>query len=300
MDITLRQLRAFVAVAQTGGFTRAAESLHITQSALSGLIKELEGQLGLRLIDRSTRRVYLSELGTEFHAVAVRVLRDLDDALENLDNIKRLRRGLVRIAAPQLMASTILPSALAEFRLVHPDVEIHLQDCAVEDVISDVLSGEVDIGIGPQRDPVAGLTIDPLFELPFMVVFPTGHALEAHADIGWQDLSAYPLITLEGQFTDQLSREVLDSHSAMAIRPAHQVAFMSTALSMVHTGLGITVCMPYARSLVDLYGLRLRPLHSPEIRRRFFVYSRQHVSLPPAAQAFVEYLHAYVGRRDWG
>src|SRR5450830_1461730 len=167
MDITLRQLRAFVAVAQTGGFTRAAESLHITQSALSGLIKELESQLGLRLIDRSTRRVYLSELGTEFHAVAVRVLRDLDSALENLDNIKRLRRGVVRIAAPQLLASTVLPSALADFRLMHPDVEIHLQDCAVENVISDVLSSEVDIGIGPQRAPVAGLAVDPLFELPF-------------------------------------------------------------------------------------------------------------------------------------
>src|SRR5450830_1802473 len=191
MDITLRQLRAFVAVAQTGGFTRAAESLHITQSALSGLIKELESQLGLRLIDRSTRRVYLSELGTEFHAVAVRVLRDLDSALENLDNIKRLRRGVVRIAAPQLLASTVLPSALADFRLMHPDVEIHLQDCAVENVISDVLSSEVDIGIGPQRAPVAGLAVDPLFELPFMVVFPAGHALEAYADIGWQDLAAY-------------------------------------------------------------------------------------------------------------
>ncbi len=299
MDVTLRQLRAFVAVAQTGGFTRAAESLHITQSALSGLIKELESQLGLRLIDRSTRRVYLSELGTEFHAVAVRILRDLDIALENLDNIKRLRRGLVRIAAPQLMASTVLPSALAEFRRIHPDVEIHLQDCAVENVISDVLSGEVDIGIGPQRDPVAGLAVDPLFELPFMVVFPAGHALEACANIGWQDLAAYPLITLEGQFTDQLSREVLASHSAMAIQPAHQVAFMSTALSMVHSGLGITVCMPYARSLVDLYGLRLRPLSSPQILRRFFVYSRQHVSLPPAAQAFVQYLHSYVEQREW-
>ena len=81
MEVTLRQLRAFTALARTGGFTRAAESLHITQSALSGLIKELESQLGVRLVDRNTRRIQLSEVGREFHSVATRILRDLDGAL---------------------------------------------------------------------------------------------------------------------------------------------------------------------------------------------------------------------------
>ena len=85
MDVTLRQLRAFAAVARTGSFTRAAESLHITQSALSGLIKELESQVGVRLVDRNTRRIRLSEAGEEFRAVTTRLLRDLDNALEDID-----------------------------------------------------------------------------------------------------------------------------------------------------------------------------------------------------------------------
>src|SRR5690625_504705 len=124
MDVTLRQLRAFVAVAHLGSFTGAAESLHITQSALSGLIKELESQLGVVLVNRSTRHIELSEIGMEFHGVAVRLLRELDGALDHIDDLKQLQSGVVRIAVPQLMASTLMPEVLARFHREHPDIEI--------------------------------------------------------------------------------------------------------------------------------------------------------------------------------
>ncbi|MFT0545176.1 LysR family transcriptional regulator [Allopusillimonas ginsengisoli] len=300
MEVTLRQLRAFAALARTGGFTRAAESLHITQSALSGLIKELENQLGVRLVDRSTRRICLSEVGREFHSATTQVLRDLDAAVENVDNLKRLRRGIVRIAAPQLMSSTLVPEVIAGFRQAYPDVRIHLVDCAVENVITQALRGEVDISIGPQREAVAELVADPLFDLPFMAVFPPGHPLESLTHIAWEDLIRYPLISLQGQFTDRLSMDLQGISAVPPIRPSHEVAFMSTALSMVNSGLGVTTCLPYAQTLVDLYGLKMRPLAEPEVRRQFFVYQRQHASLSPAAQAFVHYLHEHIRQRTWG
>lgn len=300
MDITLRQLRAFAALARTGGFTRAAESLHITQSALSGLIKELESQLGVRLVDRSTRRIRLSEVGQEFHAVTTQVLRDLDSAVENINNLKRLRRGIVRIAAPQLMASTLMPEVIAGFRQTYPDIRVRLMDCAVENAITQVLRGEADISIGPQREGLAELGADPLFDLPFMAVFPPGHPLDAKKRLTWTDLVHYPLIALQGQFTERLALDLHDAASTQAIRPTHEVTFMSTALSMVSAGLGVTACLPYAQSLVDLYGLRARLLHEPEVRRQFFIYRRQHASLSPAAAAFVQYLHEHVGQREWG
>ncbi|HEX2519435.1 MAG TPA: LysR substrate-binding domain-containing protein [Castellaniella sp.] len=299
MDVTLRQLRAFTAVARTGSFTRAAESLHITQSALSGLIKELESQVGVRLVDRNTRRIHLSEAGREFHSVATRLLRDLDGALEDIDKLKRLRRGVVRIAAPQLMASTLMPDAIAGFQRAHPDIRIRLVDCAVEDAIAQALRGEVDISIGPYREGLTELDADPLFDLPFMAVFPAGHPLEAEERITWADLVRHPLIALQGQFTEQLVMDLHGTVAMMAMRPRHEVAFMSTALSMVSAGLGVTMCLTYASTLVNLYGLRMRPLHDPEIRRQFFVYSHQHASLSPAAEAFVAYLHEHVGQQAW-
>lgn len=300
MEVTLRQLRAFTALARTGGFTRAAESLHITQSALSGLIKELESQLGVRLVDRSTRRIQLSDIGREFHSVATRILRDLDGALENIDNLKRLRRGVVRMAAPQLMASTLIPEVIASFRKAHPDIQVHLQDCAVDNAISQVIRGEVDFSIGPHRQGLSELSTEPLFDLQFMAVFPKNHPLDAKYSVSWEDLVRYPLIALQGQFTERLALDLYRTKSIPPIKASHEVTFMSTALSMASAGLGVTAGLPYAHKLVDLYGLRMRPLVNPAVKRQFLIYRRANTTLPPAAEVFVQHLLKYVAKRQWG
>lgn len=300
MDVTLRQLRAFAALARTGSFTRAADTLHVTQSALSGLIKELESNLGVRLVDRSTRRSHLSEVGREFHPVVAKILQDLDSALDGIDSLKRLRRGIVRIAAPQLMACTLLPEVIAAFSAEYPDVEVRLMDCEVESVMSRIVRGDVDIGIGPERDEQADLIALPLFEMPFMLVFPRGHALEQQTRISWSDATPYPFIALQGQFTERLVLDLDGGLRPQMIRPSNEVAFMSTALGMVSANLGVTACLPYARSLVGLYGLRMRRLHDPEVSRRFFIYSRRNASLSPAVEAFSGFLSDFVKQHDWG
>ena len=192
MNVTLRQLRAFVAVARTGSFTLAAECLFVTQSALSGLIKELEQALGLRLIDRSTRKISLSDAGRDLFPLVDKILHDLDGVLGEVANLKSLKTGLIRIAAPQLMASTLLPEVIAAYGLAHPDVRIKLVDCLVESVVSRVFSGEVDFGIGPERDPNSDITATPLFEGPFMAVFPSGHPL-GRSDVVSADFTAGPV-----------------------------------------------------------------------------------------------------------
>lgn len=293
MNITLRQLRAFVAVARTGSFTLAAESLFITQSALSGLVKELETTLGVRLFDRSTRRIQLSAVGEGLYPLIEKILHDLDGVLDEVANLKALRKGLVRVAAPQLMACTLLPEVIATFRRSHPGIEVKLVDCAVESVTSRVFSGEVDLGVGPERDPNSEIDATVLFELPFHAVCPPDHPLAARDTVRWADLIDHPLITLQGQFTERLT---VDLHAAMRsldLDPNTTVTFMSTALSMVAAGLGVTICIPYAASLVRLYGLEMRPLLAPVVTRSFYVFTRNGRSLSPAAEAFRACLFAY-------
>jgi len=294
MDVTLRQLRALLAVAKTGSFTRAAESMHITQSAFSGLIRELESQLGVRLVDRSTRQAQLSDVGKTFHDMVAGLLRELDEALTNIDGLKRLRHGVVRIAAPQLMASTLMPEAISKFGAKHPEIEVRLADCGVDEVINAVATGAVDIGVGPQRAILpATLAADPFINPPMIAVFPRGHPLQKLVRVSWRELVRFPLIALQGQYADQLERDLFGSNEFAAIKPKHQVAYMSTALGMVSAGMGVSVCLPYAQSLVDLYRLESRPLVEPEVRRRFFIYARRHANLSPAAVAFKEALLAY-------
>ena len=120
MNVSLRQLRAFVAVAELESFTGAAQQLHITQSALSLLVKDLESELGIRLLDRTTRSVRLAEAGHAFLPFVVGVLEDLERAIDSVADLRDLKRGVARIAAPQLMSLTLLPTALAAHRARHP------------------------------------------------------------------------------------------------------------------------------------------------------------------------------------
>ncbi|KAB2868629.1 MAG: LysR family transcriptional regulator [Ideonella sp.] len=295
MNVTLRQLRAFVAVARAGSFTLAAEGLFVTQSALSGLMREFEQTLGLRLIDRSTRRMQLSDVGRDLLPLVEKILHDLDGALNEAANLKALKRGTVRVAAPQLMSCTLLPEVIAAFAAQHPGVRIGLVDSPVENVAARVLSGEVDLGIGPERDPNPHVEATTLFELPFMAVMPADHALARRASLRWRDLAASPLISLGGPFAERLAADLHGAARDFTVEA--KVSFMSTALAMASAGLGITVCIPYAGSLVRLYGLVMRPLVDPVVTRRFFVLNRSDRSLSPAAQAFRGFLIGEIEQR---
>lgn len=294
MNVTLRQLRAFVAVARTGSFTLAAESLFVTQSALSGLIKELEQVLGVRLVDRSTRRIQLSEMGRELFPLVDKTLHDLDGVLAQVSERLALKTGLVRIAAPQLMASTLLPEVIAAYGVEHPDIRIKLVDCVVESVTSRVFSGEVDFGIGPERDANSDIAATTLFDGAFMAVYPPGHPLGQLPVIRWSDLMAYPVVTLQGQFTERLLQDLRAASRDLNLVPANEVAFMSTALAMVSNGLGVTICIPYASSLVTQNRLDMRPLVDPVVSRRFYVITRHGRTLSPAATSFMDFLFSYL------
>ena len=299
MSPSLRQMRAFVALAKTGSFTLAAKYLHVTQSALSGLIKELELVLGVRVVERSTRKTQLSELGRELYPLFDKMIQDLDGAMLDIANRKALKTGMVRIAAPQMMSCTLLPEVIAAYRLAHPAVQVKLVDCPVENVSGRVFSGEVDFGIGPERDPTPEIAAQVLFEMPFVLVFPTGHPLERKERLSWADVNDYPFIALQGQFTERLLRDMHISFRELSLKPYNEVTFMTTALAMVSARLGITACLPYAEPMVKLYGLQMRQLHEPELTRRFFVYTKTARSPSPAAESFIAFLVKFVETHDW-
>jgi DNA-binding transcriptional LysR family regulator len=289
MNVTLRQLRAFVAVADTGSFTLAAERLFITQSALSGLIKELESTLGLRLFDRSTRRLRLSDTGRELYPQIEKILHDLDGVVSEVGNLKDLQRGTVRVAVPQLLACTLLPELMAGFRAQHPGVSLRLVDCAVERDGARVLRRG-----GHRHRPGArgqfDIAAEQLFSLPFMAVMPPTHALARRKKLLWPDLSGQSLITLQGQFTELLVSDVGEAARDMHKEAFMQVTYMTTALALARAGLGITLCMPYARTLVEQFGLVMRPVGDPVVERSFWVFTRRGRALSPAAQEFRTFL----------
>ncbi len=304
MNVTLRQLRAFLEVARHGSFTAAAERLHVTQSALSVMIRELERELRVRLFDRTTRRVQLTAAGEEFHPLAEKTLEDLEHAVARSRELAEVRRGRVTIAATTLIASILLPRAIADYRERHEGVRIVLRDGAPPGQIARMVQdGEVDIGIGPTAARDDALSATPFLVDTLEVACPAGHPLTRKTRVTWRDLAAQPLIALSGETAiRQLLEEQLGAAGAR-FEPAYQVAFLATAIGLVDAGLGVAVLPSHARPLARLHHIRFMKLGSPAIRRDVWLITRRDRALSPAAESFREFLLDYVQakehRQDW-
>ena len=298
MNISIRQLSAFISVADNGSFTRASEQMHLTQSAVSGLIKELESSLGIVLFDRTTRQLSLSVVGHHLLPQARRILNEMQLFENEASSLTSLAQGQVRLAVSQFAASS-MPAVIAQFAKAYPDISVSLLDCSAENVLEHIQNIEVDLGVGTERgftEPDDDISADLLYQLPFCVVMPDNHALAQKTEVIWQDLIDTPLITLQGPFIEQVTAE-LDEEIASHIQQArYKVNFMSTALEMTRQGFGITLCLPYMPEVIDWVsanGLQMRPLAQPVKMRRFFIYQRSSRALSPASIAFKQFLQSY-------
>ena len=298
MNISIRQLSAFVSVADNGSFTRASEQMHLTQSAVSGLIKELESSLGIVLFDRTTRQLSLSVVGHHLLPQARRILNEMQLFENEASSLTSLAQGQVRLAVSQFAASS-MPAVIAQFAKAYPDISVSLLDCSAENVLEHIQNIEVDLGVGTERgftEPDDDISADLLYQLPFCVVMPDNHALAQKTEVIWQDLVDTPLITLQGPFIEQVTAD-LDEEIASHIQQArYKVNFMSTALEMTRQGFGITLCLPYMPEVIDWVSansLQMRPLAQPVKMRRFFIYQRSSRALSPASIAFKRFLQTY-------
>ena len=298
MNISIRQLTAFISVADNGSFTRASEQMHLTQSAVSGLIKELESSLGIVLFDRTTRQLSLSVVGHHLLPQARRILNEMQLFENEASSLTSLAQGQVRLAVSQFAASS-MPAVIAQFSKEYTDISVSLLDCSAENVLEHIQNIEVDLGVGTElgfMESEDDISADLLYQLPFCVVMPDSHALAQKSEVVWQDLVDIPLITLQGPFIEQVTAELDESIASHIQQARYKVNFMSTALEMTRQGFGITLCLPYMPEVIDWVsanGLQMRPLAQPVKMRRFFIYQRSSRALSPASIAFKQFLQSY-------
>ena len=287
MDITLKQLRAFVAVIDTGSFSEAAKGLHLSQAALSGLIRELERRVGLRLFDRTTRRVAPTPMGRAFEPMARRVLAGLDDAIESLSSLKDLRKGLVRIAAPEPLSCTFLPRLISAYQTLHPDVELRFDDIPMPQVLDHVQSGLVDIGVGPSpAAPDTAVTAHALEPDLIGVALRPDDELAGQDAVSWKQLRQRPVINFMPNLALNVLSRVPPRHHPAEVRAVNRI---NTALAMLGVQSGAVICPSMARRLVVGFGLVFVPLEQPRVRWPVAMLTRHNTSLSPAASSLIAF-----------
>ncbi|WP_458098041.1 LysR family transcriptional regulator [Roseomonas sp. WA12] len=289
MDVTLKGLRAFLAIARHGSFTRAAALLNVTQPALTVQIRQLETALGLRLLDRTPQGVEPTAAGAELARVLAVQLRDLDHTLENVRDLATRRRGTVRLAALPSVASGPLPRAMLRLRERHPELRVQLQEAVTGRVHEMVRADMVDIGIASGPAPGPDLAQEPLLQDRLLAILPASHPLAAAPRIRLEALAGEPLLLLEANTS--VWRVLDDAFAARGLRlaPLQQAVHTSTLIGMAQAGLGIALLPSTAVELRMAPELARRPLE-PDLVRQVVVIRRAGRSLSPAAEALVEAL----------
>lgn len=290
MNVTLRQLRAFATVAETGSFTEAARRLHLTQSTLSVLVRELERAMGVRLFDRHSRKVVLAHAGHDLLPFAQRMLNELEQAQASIGSLRDLRRGMLSIAAPQLMACTLMPRVMAAFSKAHPDVPVKIIDTLPEQMLTSVLAGDAELAVGPDATSVDEVERQNLLRDRHWLICPSGHPLARAPRVRWSDVAPYPFIAPTRDFMLRLQPELASAASGVSIEPVQTVSYMTTAIGMVAAGLGVTACPSYSEPLVKGHGLTMKPLLAPVFWREVYLWKLKSRSLSPAGEKFTALL----------
>ena len=288
MDLNLRQVRAFLAVAHLKSFTRAASLLHLSQPALTVQIRNLETALGGRLLDRTSRAVELTRMGRELLPTLQRALRDLEEAVANAHEIGAGRRGTVRVAALPSFAASVLPSVILTCRRANPALSFVVRDAIASRINAMVRDEDVDLGI--TGGAVADAQLDVLHTTAdrLCLIYPASHPIGRKRRITVTDLTELPLV-LTNPGTSL--REVIDA-AFMQIGQipalACEVTYMMSAVAMVRAGLGLTILPASAREIRAERGLRARPIDDRAFIRSVAIIKKKGRTLPPASTAFLE------------
>jgi DNA-binding transcriptional LysR family regulator len=295
MNLSVKHLRAFVALATHRNFTRAAQACHLSQSAFSALIQTLEEQAGARLFERTTRSVELSVEGKRFEDVAARLLSDFEAAFAELRDHAERRKGRIAIAALPSIAAGDLPPILAAFRQRYPGIAMELFDLLADGCIDLVRRGRVDLALAPAPAQDRDLRIEPLIADTFHLVCPADHPLASRKRIPPQALAGLPFIQLSR--TSSVRQHLDAALHPLKLNGVMEVEHLATVAGLVAAGLGVTAVPSLALFQFRLEGLAVRPLQMPSLVRDICLIRLKDRGDSAAAAAMVECLHAHFGKR---
>jgi len=293
MNLSARQLRAFVALAEERHFTRAAQRCHLTQPAFSALIRSLEDTAGLRLFDRSTRHVELTAEGRVLDASARRLLADMDLVMEDLRDHAARRRGRVALAALPSLAAGWLPNLLARFSNEHPGIVLDLRDALLEPCLNMVQSGQVDFAVASRRADMTDLDSEFLHADRYFLVCRADHPLAAQKSVRLRDIVRHPVIQLARG--SSVRKHLDEAFGADAPLPVFEVEHLATVTGLVRAGLGVSVVPAMTLFHFASDDLRVVQLAGRALTRPLYLVQRKGRSLSVAAQALVDLLIAHRG-----
>lgn len=288
MSATIKQLRAFVAVANTRSLAQASAQLHISQPALSVAIRNLESAAGGPLFSRDSRQLALTPEGRQFLARAEQLLHSWDKSLDELQQRFRLRQGQLSLAAIPAFALNRLPALLARFHGRHPDINITLEDIVMERVVQAVLEGRAELGISFRPEDLSGLEFIPLGRDRFLAVLPPKHPLAEKKSLRWAELAGEPFVAMNRGSAVRRWTDEAFAQTGRDLRLLCEANQLATIGQLVRAGLGVSAVPSLCEAQMRDCGLVCLPLNAPAVNQQMGILLRSRGALSAPASAFLE------------
>lgn len=289
----LRQLRYFLAVAEELHFGRAATRLHISQPPLTVHIQRLEHELGVKLFDRSTRRVVLTQAGELFRGHVEHLLEGLDEAVAELQEVRAGRRGRVRVGFVSSANYTLIPFAVRRFRELEPGIDLLLRPLTSGEQIENLYEGKLDLGLIRDPELHAGLVFEELMTEELVAVLPENHALAQSASVTPAQLVQEQMILFPYQMMPGFVSRVLEIFKPLGQIPAvvQRAVHQETVMGLVAAEVGVSI-LPESISGFHAGTVITRPISTAP--RTSLMVVKPASGAAPATEAFLECLHDVV------
>ncbi|MCP4993938.1 MAG: LysR family transcriptional regulator [Gammaproteobacteria bacterium] len=290
MNITLRQLRVFEAVAERLSYTKAAESLYLSQPAVSMQIRQLEDNVGLSLFEKLGKKVHLTEAGNELHRYAKGIFRQLDEMEEVLESMKGVTHGRLDIA----VASTVnyfAPRALGAFSRLYPEIQLKLDVTNRKYLVKLLEENEKDLVLMGQPPENLDLEAEAFMENPLVVIAPPDHPLAGKEKIPLERLMEESFLLREaGSGTRQVMERFFKEHQ-LEVKRGMEMTRNEAIKQGVRAGMGLGIVSTHTIELeVETGRLAILDVEEFPLKRQWHLVHRRGKRLSPAAEAFRRFL----------
>ncbi len=289
--MNFEQLRTFQAVALQSGFSRAAESLYLSQSTVSMQVAALEKELGVKLLERLGRRVVLTDAGDSMLSYATRILSQLDDARRTMAAFRGLEAGELLVAASPTIGSYVVPELFGAFRRLYPGVRLELNIASTSRVVEHVISGKMDLGLVEGRVVEPEVDVVPFQMDQLVLIVPPGHHWCDREFVTVSDLAEEPFLERE---PGSGSREIVMGRLAeqgVKIKLALELGSPEAIKRAVRTGLGVAIVSRVAVEAELAAGLLVSvPVSGLQLTRPFQTALHRNKYIAPPLEAFLQLL----------
>jgi LysR family transcriptional regulator for metE and metH len=298
MNIAIHHFRLIDTISKEGTLTKAAATLHLTQSALSHQLKELERELGIDVFNRNGKKLHLSEQGYRFLRSAEKILAEIKSLEEDINNYKHGKTGKLSISMQCYTAYHWLPGIIKYYKSRWPDINIQILSDATRRPLEYLMNGDLDIGIIRTQMVNTKIRYEPIFEDQLVAIISKDHPLAQKSVIEIADFQDQELILplYDPSYQDTPMIEALIQAQQVKPKTLHRIHYTDATIEMVNAGLGISVMADW---IVEPYlknrNIVTKPMHHSVARRAWFAATCKQT---PAITNFLECLKMYFAGED--